>query len=66
MPIILDFSKKCFIFIVKSGFLGKITKNFDKINKNFDKITKIATTLSGKIVDLDLPPTSSHSINTLP
>ena len=43
------FSKKCYIFIVKSGFLGKITKNFDKI-------TKIATALSGKIVDLGLPP----------
>ena len=43
------FSKKCYIFIVKSGFLGKITKNFDKI-------TKIATALSGKIVDIDLPP----------
>ena len=53
------FSKKCYVFIVKSGFLGKITKNFDKINK-------IATVLSGKIVDSIYRPTSFHFINTLP
>ena len=58
------FSKNCCFFIVKSWFLGKITKNFDKINKILLKLLKYLLPFPVKLLISIYRPTSSHFINT--